>query len=188
MNNKYIHLLAISLILLVVASCSNSKRYKISKGKVGQISKKTTVKDLDKLFENDSIVKNLSEGSMGDNYFQDDDEYMIYDQEGKLLLTLIPKDQHDSTSTIKSIEIHDPRFSTETGLNLNSKFVEINANNRINRVESTLKSATLFIDELNATIVIDKEELGLQEYSTQKVSLDQIPDLAKIKSFIIWFQ
>ena len=125
---------------------------------------------------------------MGDNYFQDDDEYMIYDQEGKLLLTLIPKDQHDSTSTIKSIEIHDPRFSTETGLNLNSKFVEINANNRINRVESTLKSATLFIDELNATIVIDKEELGLQEYSTQKVSLDQIPDLAKIKSFIIWFQ
>jgi len=188
MNNKYIHLLAISLILLVVASCSNSKRYKISKGIVGQISKKTTVKDLDKLFENDSIVKNLSEGSMGDNYFQDDDEYMIYDQEGKLLLTLIPKDQHDSTSTIKSIEIHDPRFSTETGLNLNSKFVEINANNRINRVESTLKSATLFIDELNATIVIDKEELGLQEYSTQKVSLDQIPDLAKIKSFIIWFQ
>lgn len=188
MNNKYIHLLAISLIFLVVASCSNSKRYKISKGKVGQISKKTTVKDLDKLFENDSIVKNLSEGSMGDNYFQDDDEYMIYDQEGKLLLTLIPKDQHDSTSTIKSIEIHDPRFSTETGLNLNSKFVEINANNRINRVESTLKSATLFIDELNATIVIDKEELGLQEYSTQKVSLDQIPDLAKIKSFIIWFQ
>ena len=188
MNNKYIHLLAISLIFLVVASCSNSKRYKISKGKVGQISKKTTVKDLDKLFENDSIVKNLSEGSMGDNYFQDDDEYIIYDQEGKLLLTLIPKDQHDSTSTIKSIEIHDPRFSTETGLNLNSKFVEINANNRINRVESTLKSATLFIDELNATIVIDKEELGLQEYSTQKVSLDQIPDLAKIKSFIIWFQ
>ena len=188
MNNKYIHLLAISLILLVVASCSNSKRYKISKGKVGQISKKTTVKDLDKLFENDSIVKNLSEGSMGDNYFQDDDEYMIYDQEGKLLLTLIPKDQHDSTSTIKSIEIHDPRFSNETGLNFNSKFVEINANNRINRVESTLKSATLFIDELNATIVIDKEELGLQEYSTQKVSLDQIPDLAKIKSFIIWFQ
>ena len=188
MNSKYIHLLAVGLILLVVASCSNSKRYKISKGKVGQISKKTTVKDLDKLFENDSIVKNLSEGSMGDNYFQDDDEYMIYDQKGKLLLTLIPKDQHDSTSTIKSIEIHDPRFSTETGLNLNSKFVEINANNRINRVESTLKSATLFIDELNATIVIDKEELGLQEYSTQKVSLDQIPDLAKIKSFIIWFQ
>ena len=188
MNSKHLNLLAVSLILLFVASCSNSKRYKISKGNVGQISKKTTVKDLDKIFENDSIVKNLSEGSMGDDYFQDDDEYIVYDQEGKLLLTLIPKDQHDSTSTIKSIEIHDPRFSTETGLNLNSKFVEINANNRINRVESTLKSATLFIDELNATIVIDKEELGLKEYSTQKVSLDQIPDLAKIKSFVIWFQ
>lgn len=188
MKITYIKLFTTIFILSLVVSCSNSKRFKISKGAVGQITKKTMVKDLESIFKNDSIVKNLSEGSMGDDYFQDDDEYLIYDTEGKLLLTLIPKDQHDSTSTIKSIEIHDPRFTTETGLNLNSKFVDINANNRINRVESTLKSATLFIDELNATIVIDKEELGLQEFSTQKVSLDQIPDLAKIKSFIIWFQ
>jgi hypothetical protein len=45
----------------------------------------------------------------------------------------------------------------------------------------------LFIDELNSTIAIDKEELGLKQIITQKVSLDQIPDLAKMKSFIVWF-
>ncbi|MAD98358.1 MAG: hypothetical protein CMB99_13625 [Flavobacteriaceae bacterium] len=188
MNTKYTHLITIILFLVFAASCSNAKKFKIAKGQVGEISKKTMVQDLGKIFAKDSLVKNLSEGSMGDDYFQDDDEYMVYDTEGKLLLTIMPKDQHDSTSTIKSIEIHDSRFTTESGLNLDSRFVDINANNRINRVESTLKSATLFIDELNATIVIDKEELGLQEYSTQKVSLDQIPDLARIKSFIIWFQ
>ena len=43
------------------------------------------------------------------------------------------------------------------------------------------------MDELNATIAIDKEELGLRDFSTQKVSLEQIPDLAKMKSFVVWF-
>jgi len=40
---------------------------------------------------------------------------------------------------------------------------------------------------ISFTIAIDKEQLGLKEFSTEKVSLDQIPDLAKMKSFIIWF-
>ena len=45
----------------------------------------------------------------------------------------------------------------------------------------------LIIDELNSTVVIDKEELGLKEFSPEKVTLEQIPDLAKMKSFIVWF-
>ena len=54
-------------------------------------------------------------------------------------------------------------------------------------VESTFSSATLFLDNLNTTITIDNEELGLQGFNTQKVSKDQIPDLAKMKTFIVWF-
>jgi hypothetical protein len=98
----------------------------------------------------------------------------------------VPKEQLDSTSTIKSIEIHDNRFQTALGLSLKSNFSEINVSNRI-RPESTLQSVTLFLDELNATITIDKEELGIKDIITQKISLEQIPDLAKIKSFIVWF-
>ena len=63
----------------------------------------------------------------------------------------------------------------------------MNANNNINRIESTFFTATLFIDDLNATIAIDKEELGLKDFTTQKVTLEQIPDLAKMKAFIVWF-
>ena len=66
-------------------------------------------------------------------------------------------------------------------------YTDTNGNYKINKIESTLLSATLFIDELNATIVIDKEELGLRDYAIQKISVEQIPDLAKMKSFIIWF-
>lgn len=167
-------------------NCSNNNKYKIEKGKVGLVTQTTTVKELKDIFKNDSIVVNYSEGALGDNYFQDDDEYLIYEKGGKHLLTIVPQEQLDSTSLIKSIEIHDPRFKTNEGINLNSTFSEINTTNNL-RPESTLQSVTLFLDELNATIAIDKQELGLRDLSTQKVSLEQIPDLAKMKSFVVWF-
>lgn len=180
---KPLFLITISLVLV---QCGNDK-FKISKGKVGELNSKTTVKQLASIFKNDSIVKVLSEGAKGDNYFQDDDEYHIYNKKGNRLLTIIPKEQLDSSSTIKSVQIFDSRYKTENGLNINSTFEEINAQNKVDKVETSFSSATLFIDELNATIAIDKEDLGLKELANQKVSLEQIPDLAKIKSFIIWF-
>jgi len=167
-------------------SCTNNDKFKVEKGKVGLITTKTTVKELGSIFENDSLVSSLSEGALGDDYFQDDDKYFIYEKGGKLLLTIVPKEQLDSTSTIKSIEIHDDRFKTKAGINLKSNFSEINAITSL-RPESTLQSVTLFVDELNATMTIDKEELGLRDFRTQKVSIAQIPDLAKIKSFVVWF-
>lgn len=176
----------IFIISIVLISCTNNSKFKIEKGKVGVIETTTTMKDLKHLFPQDSIVERLGEGATGDTYFEDDDEYLIYEKGGKLLLTVIPNESLDSTSTIKSVEIHDTRFETESGINLDSKFSEINANNNL-RPESTLQSVTLFVDELNATITIDKSELGLSSYNTQKISLEQIPDLAKMKSFVVWF-
>jgi hypothetical protein len=171
---------------LLIVSCNNNDKFKIEKGKVGHINTKTTIKDLDKIFKNDSIVKNLSEGALGDNYFQDDDEYLVFEKGGNHLLTITPKEQLDATSTIKSIEIYDARFKTELDIHLNSTFAEINLVNKP-RVESTLSSVTLFLDDINATIAIDKEELGFKNMNTQKVTLEQIPDLAKMKSFVVWF-
>ena len=179
-------LVIVIVFSLFITSCSKNDKFKIEKGKVGLISTLTTVKDLETIFKNDSIVRNLSEGALGSNYFQDDDEYLVFEKGGKHLLTIVPKEQLDSTSTIKSIEIHDNRFKTELGISLKSNFSEINVSNSI-RPESTLQSVTLFLDELNATITIDKSELGIKDFISQKISLEQIPDLAKIKSFIIWF-
>jgi hypothetical protein len=154
---------------------------------VGYLNSTTLINELPDIFKNDSIVSNLSEGALGDNYFQDDDEYLIYSKNGKHLLTIVPKEQLDSTSTIKSIQIFDDRFQTTTGLNIRTSFSDLRANNAIDKIESSFYSATLFIDELNATIAIDKEELGLKAFSNQKVTIEQIPDLAKMKSFIVWF-
>ena len=70
--------------------------------------------EIDAIFKQDSIVKILSEGAKGDNLFQEDDKYMIFEKGGKHLLTLVPKEQLDSTSSIKSIEFFDARFKTST--------------------------------------------------------------------------
>ena len=187
MNKNIYKLLAISLMLVFFVQCGNGGKFTIAKGKVGKLTTLTTINDLNKIFKNDSIVKNLSEGNLGDNYFQDDDEYLIYEKGGKHLLTIIPQEQLDSSSTIKSIQIFDSRFSTKTGLSLDSSFEDINLNNKITKVETSLRSATLFIDDLNVTISLDKEDLGLKDFSTQKISIEQIPGLAKVKSFIVWF-
>lgn len=185
MKKSVLFVCLISLALLY--SCSSSERFEIKKGKVGHLTPKTSIKELNQIFKSDSIVPNLSEGALGNNYFQDDDEYLIYEKGGKHLLTVVPKQQLDSASTIKSVQIFDNRFKTEKGLNLSSTFSEINMNTNINKIESSFSSATLFIDELNATISIDKEELGLKPFSNQQVTKEQIPDLAKMKSFTVWF-
>ena len=187
MNKKNILSTITVFTSLLIIGCSNNDKFEIEKGKVGKLTTTTKIDQLDAIFKNDSIVKNLSEGAQGNNYFQEDDEYLIYEKGGKLLLTIMPKEQLDSTSTIKSVEIHDPRFITNSGVNLNASFSEINSNNTINRIERTFSSATLFIDDFNATITIDNEELGLKDFNTQKVTLAQIPDLAKMKSFTVWF-
>lgn len=183
---KTIKPLLVAFLAVTFIQCGNNK-FEVSKAKVGEITAETTVKELDFIFKKDSIVKVLSEGAKGDNYFQDDDEYKIYEKGGKHLLTIVPKEQLDSTSTIKNIQIFDERFKTEKGLNVNSTFGEINSKNKINNIETSFSSATIFIDELNATFTIDKEEMGLKEFTSQKISLEQIPDLAKTRSFIVWF-
>ncbi len=184
MRKNVLFIFALSLFMF---SCSNGAKFQIKKEKVGHLTPKTTISDLEEIFKSDSIVPNLSEGSTGDYRLQDDDEYLIYEKGGKHLLTIVPKEQLDSTSTIKSVQIFDERFKTETGITIKSTFSEINVSNNIDKIESTFSSATLFIDELNATISIDKQELGLKAFSNQQVSKEQIPDLAKMKSFTIWF-
>jgi hypothetical protein len=187
MNKKVVKYLGLGMLAILLAQCGNNGKFDVAKGKVGSLTTLTTIQELDQIFKSDSIVKNLSEGSLGDNYFQDDDEYLIYEKGGKHLLTIVPKEQLDSTSTIKSIQVFDNRFKTKSGITLQSTFEDLNLNNAITKVETSLSSATLFIDDLNVTITLDKEDLGLKSFSTQKISLEQIPGLAKVKSFVVWF-
>ena len=77
MIKKNLLLIIVVMFLLFTVRCTNNSKFKIAKGKVGNITMKTTIQELNTIFKNDSIVKNLSEGAQGNNYFQEDDEYFI---------------------------------------------------------------------------------------------------------------
>lgn len=168
--------------------CSNESNFLIEKGAVGNINKETKVLDLKSLFKKDSLVSNISTNDTIQKLFSaTNDQYEVFKHDGNKMLEITPMNESDSLSKIKSIQIFDPNFITDKGISLRSTFNDINKNYKINKVETTLTSATLFIDELNATISIDKKELGLNSFSREEISLDQIPDFAKVKYFTIWF-
>ena len=178
------------ILSLAFVQCTKENPFLIEKNRVGKISNTDKVSDIELIFANDSIVKHLSEGNLGDvntRFIQDNDEYLIYSKEGKHLLTLVSNTPSDSIATIKYIEIKNREYKTEKGLSLKSTFKEINTNYIINKVEVTLSSATLYIDELNATIAIDKSDLGIDSFSLDEIKVEQIPDLTKVKSITIWF-
>ncbi len=179
----------IVLVSILFIQCTDST-FLIAKNRVGKLSNKNTVADIDKLFANDSIVKHISEGAMGGEdtkYMQDEDEYLIYSKQGKHLFTIVPKVQHDSTSTIKYVEIKDSQFKTTKDISLLSPFKDIHSKYTISKIETSLSSAILYIDELNTTISMSKKAIGVNPFDRNKIVLDQIPDMTKIDHFTVWF-
>ena len=181
--------IVILLVAVAFIQCAKENQYLIEKGKVGVLTNETTIKELNSIFMKDSIVSNLSlTDTISNKLFSvTNDEYVVFSKEGKKLLEIEPTQANDSTSKIKSIQIFDNSYKTIKGISLQSTFKDIHETYMVNNVETTLTSAMLFIDELNATIAIDKKELGLNSFSREEVTIDQIPDLAKIKYFTIWF-
>ena len=102
-------------------------------------------------------------------------------------MILEPIQQFDSTSTVGYIQILDSRYETAKGLNINSTFGDVVENYGISRIENTLNSAVVFIDELNLYLTIDKKELptSLRYDTDTRITASQIPDNAKIKYFMI---
>ncbi len=172
------------VLLLTFSQCKKEDNFTIAKDQIGKVTSLTQVHELKEIFAKDSLVANLGEGDFANAEF---DEYLVYDKKGKHLLTLVSKEQHDSTSVIDNVQIFDERYKTAKGLHLSSVFKDIIGEYSVDKVESTFTTAVLIIDELNVTIAIDKKELGINDFGVEKIRLDQIPDMAKIKYFTIWF-
>lgn len=187
--NKIKIITCLMFLTLLLVQCSNKDIYVIEKGKVGLLNKNTEIKDLKSIFANDSIFSTISlvTEKKEESFFNDNDEYEVFSKEGVKLLSIVPVSQNDSTSKLKSIEILNSNYKTKNGIGLLSTFKDIKENYIIDKVETTFTSATLYIDELNATIAIDKEDLGIGKLNREEVSIDQIPDISKIKYFTIWF-
>lgn len=178
-------ILATCLLILLITSCANEKEkdpFLIGDGKIGMLDSKTQLKDLDSVFKEDSIVKNVV-----NNGFSRRNEVLIYDKKGNVLLILDPAKEFDSTSTIGNIQVKDKRYKTSEGLTVESTFKDITTHYKISRIENTLRTAVIFLDEIDSYISIDKEYItGDARYNTDiPIEPSQIPDDAKIKHFWI---
>jgi hypothetical protein len=172
--------LLLLIVPLLLIQCKQNDTAIIKKNNVGGITKNTTEEQLFKLFEEDSIVK-IPENK---NYIN---EYAIYTKEGEHLVTVFPLIPKDSSKLLERVQIFSSRYKTEKGISTNSTFKDINTNYTIKKIDPTFTSALVYIDELNATIALDKKDLGLKELDMNKISKEQVPDLAKIKYIDIWF-
>ena len=170
-----------------ITSCTSDEDnpYLITAQQVGALKKEIKINQLDSIFKNDSIVRQTS----GPQEFRSTDEIKIFSQDGEALLSLEPLQEFDSTSTIGYIRILDPRYETKNGLSVHSTFKDIVENYNISRIENTINSAVIFIDEINAYITIDKNQLptNLRYDTDSKIMASQIPDTAKIKYFMIYW-
>lgn len=179
---RKISILVITIVFII--GCNReSDPFLIDNTRVGQLTKEIRINQLDSIFPNDSIVRNTS----GNEFLNATNNIEIYEKDGLPLLILEPVQQFDTTSTIGYIQILDPRYETLQGLNINSTFADVVEQYQISRIENTLNSAVIFIDELNLYLTIDKRELpsSLRYDTDTRITASQIPDNAKIKYFMI---
>lgn len=66
-------------------------------------------------------------------------------------------------------------------------FKDLKEKYQIEKVETAITSATVFVEELNATFNISNKDLGLPEFSTDEVKVEQIPDNAPFRYITVWF-
>jgi hypothetical protein len=177
--------LSILLILSgIFTSCEKEEDpFLIRSDRVGMLTKEVKIKDLESIFANDSIVKQVNDNEL----YRKNNEIEIFDKTGKKMLLLEPVQAFDSTSTVGFIQVLDPRFKTAKGLGPESTFKDIVKNYNISRIENTLSAAVIFIDDLNIYVTIDKKQLPVElRYDTEtRIQASQIPDDARIKYFMI---
>lgn len=180
------HLFAFLLAAFVISCQSeNNSSFLIAKAQVGPLTKDSQVRALDSIFAKDSVVIQKK-----NNMFEKGTEVVIFDKNGAVLLRLEPVQSFDSTSTIGNIEIIDPRYKTKTGVGISSTFKDLVANYTISRIENSLNSLIVFIDEINVYITLKKENLpaSLRNRAGQPIKVGQIPDSTKISHFWIDWQ
>lgn len=176
----------ILIVIMLITSCSKEKPtdpFLIKKHHIGLLTDSTTVKELDAVFSNDSVMRYVA----GDEFTGSVNIIEIFDKSGKKLLDLSPKEALDSTSVISSVRINDERYKTEKNVSLLSTFKDIKDNYKISKIDNLINTVVVSVNEINASFTIDKKELPSSLRFDMEATIDpiQIPEKAKIKYFMI---
>lgn len=181
MRANYIVLLIISSFLFYNCGSEKTNDFQISGDQVGKLTKQSLARDIDLIFEKDSVVQDTVKLNFGSGA----SKIMIFEKGGKHLLTLTPNT--DSIATIQNIQILDDRFITEKGITKNCTFKDIKANYTIKKIITSLNNVVVLLKDSDLYFTIDKKELpeSLRYNANSKIEEVQIPDKAKVKYMMI---
>ena len=100
----------------------------ITNESVGKLDKISLVRDLEVIYDQDSIVKDTMKLALGFGARS----INIFEKSGSHLLTLTPNT--DSIPKVQNVRVNDPRFITEKGIGLNSTFKDIKEKYSIKKI------------------------------------------------------
>ncbi|MAU71980.1 MAG: hypothetical protein CML04_07770 [Pseudozobellia sp.] len=177
------NLLALAFLALAFIGCSDEKdtTFLITKDSVGKLDRISLARDIEIIYENDSIVKDSTVINTSNN----SKKIKIFEKGGKQLLTLTPSS--DSIPTIENIRIEDGRYLTDKGIGLTSTFKDIKDNYTIRKVITSMNNVVILLKDSDVYFTISKEELpsSLRYASSVNIEAVQIPDDAKIKYMMV---
>ena len=173
----------VSGTLLFIQCKEEINPFLISNDSVGALTRGMTIKEIDSIFAQDSIVKLYAQNEE----LPTQGEVEIYDKNGTKLVSISPVTNNDPDALISNFQFFDPRYKTDKGLNLSSTFKDIKANYKISNIETTISTVVIFIEDNDLFINIDKNELpeNFRYNPNLVIDVTNIPDEAKIKYFML---
>ena len=176
---KYVFLFVTCVLLFL--GCDKEKEpdpFEISKNRIGFLTADMSVNQLDSIYMNDSVIrKNSATTYLGKP------EIEIFEKGGKKLLILEPGEDNK----INTVQILDARYHTVSGFSKNDSFKTLKEQHTISKISNTLNAAVIFIDSLNASVTIDKDQLPdrFRINTDEEIKASDIPDSAKINYFLL---
>lgn len=183
MKSNYILFGVLGCFLFFNCAGDINTDFQITGDNVGKLTKQSLARDVDLIFEKDSVVQDTVKLNFGSGA----SKIKIYEKGKKdmLLLTLTPNT--DSIATIQNIQINDNRFITEKGITKESTFKDIKAQYPIKKIITSLNNVVILLKDSDLYFTIDKKELpeSLRYNANSQIEEVQIPDTAKIKYMMV---
>lgn len=174
-------ILLISIVLFQCQTAPKDTTFLITDTSIGKLEKSSLVRDLEVIYDQDSLVKDTTRLLKGFGAKKID----VFEKGGAHLLRLTAST--DSIPVIDNVRVQDQRFKTEKGVGITSTFKDIKENYEISKVITAMNNVVVLLKNSDIYFTIDKKELpsSLRYASSVNIEAVQIPDKAKIKYMML---
>ncbi len=141
-------------LLVLISACHKDNSHVFSKNKVGELTGKMTPEEVRATLKNENLLdlKKVS-GIVDQSIMEVTDE-----KTGRKQMILIFQPGKD-TLELYAVEIVSPSFRSNKGMGLKNNFEQWRKNHRIKRAEKTLRHVVVYVDDLNAILEFNNEDL-----------------------------